>query len=115
MAEKRKYKRLPLKLTLKVSSLFNQNEELAIGNAEFNVFNISKSGIGFTTTTELPLGYYFNAKIEFEGVHDRLRYVVKIIRTEVLENGEYLYGCEFVGLAHIYDYLFDEYDAHIEE
>lgn len=115
MAEKRRYKRLPLKLTLEVSSLFNQSEKLSIGNAEFNVFNISKSGIGFTTTTQLPLNYYFNAKIEFNGVKDKLRYVVKIIRTEQLENGEYLYGCEFVGLAHIYDYLFDQYEAQIDE
>lgn len=115
MDEKRKYKRLPLTLTLEVSSLFNQNEKLGIGSAEFNVFNISKSGIGFTTTTKLPLDYYFNAKIQFEGLKDRLRYVVKIVRTEQLDNGEYLYGCEFVGLAHIYDYLFDQYETHIEK
>lgn len=115
MDEKRKYRRLPIKLTLEVSSLFNQSEKLPIGNAEFNVFNISKSGIGFTTTNQLPLNYYFNAKIEFEGIKDRLRYVVKIIRMEKLENGDYLYGCEFVGLAHIYDYLFDEYETRIDK
>lgn len=115
MDEKRKYKRLPIKLTLEVSSLFNQNEKVSIGNAEFNVFNISKSGIGFTTTTQLPLNYYFNASIEFEGIKDKLKYVVKIIRTEELENGNHLYGCEFVGLAHIYDYLFDQYEAQIDD
>lgn len=115
MAEKRKYKRLPIKLTLEVSSLFNQSEKLSIGNAEFNVFNISKSGIGFTTSSYLPLNYYFNATIEFNEIHDKLKYVVKIIRTEQMENGDYLYGCEFVGLANIYDYLFDQYECQIEE
>ena len=40
MAEKRKYRRLPLTLTLDVSSLFNQDEELQIDTATFNVFNI---------------------------------------------------------------------------
>ncbi len=114
MDEKRKYKRLPLKLTLEVSSIFNQTELVSIGNAEFNVFNISKSGIGFTTVTALPLGYYFNATIEFEHTTDKLKYVVKIIRHELLENGEHLYGCEFVGLASIYDYLFEQYEAQIE-
>ena len=114
MSEKRRYKRLPLTLTLEVSTLFKQDEKLQIGSAEFNVFNISKSGLGFTTKTKLPLGYYFNAFIRFDGSDDTLKYVVKIIRTEALENGEYLYGCEFVGLANIYDYLFDEYEAHIE-
>ena len=115
VSEKRKYKRLPIKLTLEVSSLFKQNEKLQIGNAEFNVFNISKSGLGFTTRTQIPLGYYFNAAIEFEGTTDILRYVVKIIRTEDLDNGLYLYGCEFVGLANFYDYLFDEYESSIEQ
>lgn len=112
--EKRKYKRLPIKLTLEVSSLFKPNEELQIGNAEFDVFNISKSGLGFTTKTQIPLGYYFNAAIEFEGTTDILRYVVKVIRTEQIEPDTYLYGCEFVGLASIYDYLFDDYESKME-
>ncbi len=114
MAEKRKYRRLPLILTLDVSSLFNQDEELQIDTATFNVFNISKSGIGFTSTSVLPLGYYFNATIQFDGSDDLLKYVVKIIRTEELEAGEHLYGCEFVGLASIYDYLFEQYESHID-
>lgn len=115
MSEKRKYKRLPITLTLEVSSLFTQEEELQIGNAEFNVFNISKSGIGFTTTTKIPLEYYFNATITFEGTEDKLKYVVKIIRTELLPDGTYLYGCEFVGLASIYDYLFEGYESTLED
>ncbi len=115
MSEKRKYKRLPITLTLEVSSLFKQNEELQIGTAEFNVFNISKSGIGFTTTTKIPLEYYFNATIKFDDSGDCLKYVVRIIRTEVLEDGSYLYGCEFVGFASIYDYLFDQYESQIDE
>lgn len=114
MAEKRKYRRLPLTLTLDVSSLFNQDEELQIDTATFNVFNISKSGIGFTSTSVLPLGYYFNATIQFDGSDDLLKYVVKIIRTEESEAGEHLYGCEFVGLASIYDYLFEQYESHID-
>ena len=105
MAEKRKYRRLPLTLTLDVSSLFNQDEELQIDTA---------TGIGFTSTSVLPLGYYFNATIQFDGSDDLLKYVVKIIRTEELEAGEHLYGCEFVGLASIYDYLFEQYESHID-
>lgn len=114
MSEKRRFQRLPITLTLEVSSLFNQNEEVNIGNAEFNVFDISKVGIGFTTTTKIPLEYYFNATIHFDDSGDCLKYVVKVIRTEVLENGEYLYGCEFVGFASIYDYLFDQYETTLQ-
>ena len=108
MPEKRKYKRLPIQLTLEVSSLFNQTETIEIGNAEFKVFNISKSGIGFTSNIKIPLGYYFNATITFSGREE-------IIRTEILENDSYLYGCEFVGLASIYDYLFEQYEEDIEQ
>ena len=118
MQEKRKYKRLPITLSLEVSSLFNQEEIIDIGNAEFDVFNISKSGLGFTTTTLIPLKYYFNATIQFEGTNDCLKYVVKIVRSEVLDENKYLYGCEFVGLASIYDSIFEKYEdilTHQEE
>lgn len=114
MSEKRRYKRLPIKLTLEVSKLFSQDDSIDIGNAEFNVFNISKSGIGFTTTSVIPLNYYFNATITFNGVEDCLKYVVKIIRVEEHDNNEYLYGCEFVGLASIYDSLFERYEDSLE-
>jgi hypothetical protein len=110
MSEKRKYKRLPIKLALEVSNMFSQDGSIDIGNAEFNVFNISKAGLGFTSTTEIPLGYYFNATIEFEGTEDCMKYVVKVIRSEELEGNEHLYGCEFVGLASIYDSLFEKYE-----
>lgn len=116
MCEKRKYKRLPITLTLEVSNLFKQDHTmLSIGNTEFNVFNISKAGIGFTCSTKIPLEYYFNATIQFEGTSNKLMYVVKIVRSEVLDNGIYVYGCEFVGLASIFDYLFDDYENEIEE
>ncbi len=114
MSEKRKHKRLPIKLTLEVSNLFSQDDSIDIGNAEFNVFNISKSGIGFTTTSVIPLNYYFNATITFEGIQDCLKYVVKLVRAEALDNNEYLYGCEFVGLASIYDSLFERYETNLE-
>ena len=75
-----------------------------------SVFNISRAGLGFTTTAVIPLDYYFNATIEFEGTDDCLKYVVKIIRTKEIENGMHEYGCEFVGFASIYDSIFDKYE-----
>ena len=115
MSEKRRYRRLPIKLELEVSSLFSQDGSIDIGNAEFHVINISKAGLGFITTSVIPLNYYFNATIAFEGTSDVLKYVVKVIRTEELENGEHLYGCEFVGLASIYDSMFENYEHLVDE
>ena len=82
MQEKRKNVRLPIKLKLEVSNLFKQ-DGVKIENldAEIEVFDISKAGIGFMSLSKLPVNYYFNATIEFE----------------------------FVGLPSMYDYIFEEY------
>ena len=113
--ERRRFKRLPIALDLEVSSLFNQTEEISLGEVILNVFDISKGGIGFTSYTKLPLGYYFNATIRFEGSDDQMKYVVKIVYTRQIEGGEYVYGCEFVGFTTIYDYLFEKYENLLSE
>lgn len=115
-SEKRKYKRLPVKLTLEVSKLFKQDNEIIKNvDTEIEVFDISKNGIGFMSVSELPLDYYFNAAIEFEGNDGRITTVVRIIHREPIGNAGYRYGCEFVGLAGVFDFMFDEYEAAMEE
>lgn len=110
MEEKRKYARLPIKLSLEVSDLFKQ-DGIKIENldAEIEVFDISKAGIGFMSASKLPTGYYFNATIEFEGCDEIILSVVKILYAKSIGNAGYRYGCEFVGLPSMYDHLFDEY------
>ena len=116
MEEKRRYKRLPIQLNLEVSEVFKQdNNVVADLNAEIHVFDISKAGIGFTTSTYLPEGYYFNATITFENSDQKLLTVVKILNIYETEDGVYRYGCEFVGLAGIFDYLFDDYEKHVDK
>ena len=71
MQEKRRYKRLPIQLKLEVSEVFKQdNDVIRDLNAEINVFDISKAGIGFTTSTYLPEGYYFNHRIRIFRAED---------------------------------------------
>lgn len=113
MEEKRKFSRLPLKLELTISSLFKQDYELIPGiNENIEVKDISKSGIGFTCGQELPLNYYFDAKIQLTG--DQFFYaVLKIIRTEKAGNG-YFVGCEFVGLADILSMRVDLYEKELK-
>ena len=116
MEEKRKYKRLPIKLTLEVSSLFKQDNEIVPDiDAEIQVFDISKAGIGFKTKTNLPANYYFNAAIEFENAANKLLCVIKILHTIPLEDGLYRCGCEFVGMAPVFDYIFEEYEAKLAD
>ena len=108
MEERRKHKRLPLKLELTISSLFKQDYELIPGiNESIKVENISKSGIGFLCDHELPLNYYFDAKIQL--TPNKYFYaVLKIIRIDKLAGG-YFVGCEFVGLADILSMKVDLY------
>ena len=101
MQEKRKNVRLPIKLKLEVSNLFKQDG--------VKVFDISKAGIGFMSLSKLPVNYYFNATIEFENREEVILSVVKILYVTPIGNAGYRYGCEFVGLPSMYDYIFEEY------
>ena len=57
----------------------------------------------------------FNAALNLGSETDTLYSVVKIIRSQPIEGTDnYLYGCEFVGMAPILGYIFDEYEAKIE-
>ncbi len=113
MEEKRRHKRLPLKLELTISSLFKQDYEMLDNiNESIEVKNISKSGIGFTCSQMLPLNYYFDAKIQL--TEDKFFYaVLKIVRVQEVDNS-YSVGCEFVGLADILSNRVDLYEHDLE-
>lgn len=116
MQDKRRYRRLPIQLVLEVSEVFKQDHDVIHDlNAEIEVCDISKAGIGFTTTTFIPTDYYFNATIMLENSDQKLLTVVKILHREELENNRYHYGCEFVGLAGIFDSVFVEYEKFIDK
>ena len=110
MSEKRKSRRYPVELQLEISSLFKQdNVKVDNIHAPIEVMNVSKTGLGFKSSSVLPKNYYFNAKIKL-GTDDSVLYcVVKIIRKEELEDNTVIYGCEFVGMAPVLSYIFDEY------
>lgn len=109
MIEKRRSRRIPIEMHLEVSSIFKQdNVRVNNINAPIDVINISKSGIGFLTKSILPVGYYFNSRLEFAEQQNSLNCVVRIVRQAELEDGLYNYGCEFVGMASVFDYIFDE-------
>ena len=116
MQEKRRSKRLPIKLELVVSKLFRQEvAETIITDAPIQVVDVSKLGIGFVTTNDLPLDYYFNARLELGSPENSLYCVVQIIRKVPKEDGTVSYGCEFVGLAPVLGGIFDEYERMLTE
>lgn len=116
MEEKRRSKRLPIKLYLEVSSLFKQdNVRVDDLKAPIEVFNISKGGIGFTSSSNLPENYYFNAKIELGNPSSSLYVVIKIIRQQPEDSNRYIYGAEFVGMPSVLSYIFDEYEEKLKQ
>lgn len=113
--EKRRYKRLKADLTLNVSNLFKQNN-VKIRNIDspITVTDISKSGIGFRAKSILPVDFYFNAALKLGSEEDIIYCVIKIIRCQPVPDSDlYAYGCEFVGLAPILNYIFDEYELEL--
>ena len=116
MQEKRRSKRLPIQLELVVSKLFRQEAAETIEtDAPIQVVDVSKLGIGFVTTNDLPINYYFNARLELGSSENSLYCVVQIIRKTPKEDGSQLYGCEFVGLAPVLGGVFDEYERMLAE
>lgn len=110
--ERRKFTRLPVNIKLVIETLYKQDAEILDNiNEKIVVTNISKTGIGFECVHEMPLDYYFNAKI----IIDDEKYffsVLKIIRKAV-ESKTFIYGCEFVGLADVLSKSIDEYENEI--
>ena len=97
--ERRKSQRLPIELQLEISKMFKQDYKVLDHiNAKVLVCDISKTGLGFISTVQLPLYYYFNAKIKFSN-NNYFFAVLKVIREKKLETGTYEYGAEFIGLA----------------
>lgn len=111
MVDKRRHKRVKVKLNLVVSNIFDQNADMIKIDSPIEVKDVSRSGIGFITKSILPMNYYFNAALTFDNEDSILYSVVKIIRCEALADDEYSYGCEFVGMAPVLGYIFDKLEA----
>lgn len=111
--EKRRNKRLPISLEIKISELYKQDNIIITDiNKSIEVRDVSKSGLGFFCKQELPIGYYFDANIQLPFNH--FLTVIKIIRSVKLENG-YRIGSEFIGLSDILSKSVEEYDIQLQE
>ena len=98
MQERRRYVRLPIDCRLKVNNLYNGYQKGILKvDADIDVVDISKGGIGFKCKQVLPINTYFDATIGLDG-KEYFRAIVKIIRIINVDD-ENIYGAEFVGLA----------------
>ncbi|MCT4633044.1 MAG: PilZ domain-containing protein [Firmicutes bacterium] len=105
--EKRRFPRKDINLTIMVDELYRQNNEVIDDiHEEIEVTNISKTGLGFMCKSELPIGFYFNARITIDD-ENKFYGVLRIIRKRELGDSNE-YGCVFVGLADILSKCIDE-------
>lgn len=98
MVEKRKNKRLELKVELQMERLDQGDGVTLIKYALVNVIDLSKGGIGFESGQDLSLNSYYNAKIEI-WTKEVIDAVINIIRKQENEDGSFNYGGEFIGMT----------------
>lgn len=95
MKDRRRDKRLELKVSLQLGSL---NEGHGKGNyIQVEVFDLSKSGMGFWHDRELELGTFYDARLQI-WTKEVIDVVIELVRCEKREN-KYSYGAVFVGLT----------------
>lgn len=97
MEEKRKHKRLDLDVSVELERL-NEDGVTTLRYVHVNVTDISRSGIGFTTSKELEIGAYYDARIQI-WTREVVVAAIEIVRREDTEEGSYKYGGEFIGMS----------------
>lgn len=97
MEEKRKSKRLELDVSIQLERL-DEDGVTTLKFTHVDVTDISKSGIGFKTKAQLPIGSYFDTKIQI-WTKEIIDAVIEVVRTEQLPDGSIKYGCVFIGMT----------------
>ncbi len=99
MSEKRRHKRLDLDVTLELERIDDAGVT-TVKYARVEVTDISRSGLGFTSQQELPVGGFYDTKIQI-WTKEVVEVIIEIVRCTKLEDGTYKYGCFFVGMPDV--------------
>ena len=97
MEEKRRHKRLDLKVSVQLERL-NQDGITTLKYIDVDVTDISRSGIGFNAKQSLEIGSYYDTKIQI-WTKEVVDAVIEIVRREKQEDGSYNYGAVFIGMT----------------
>lgn len=96
MEEKRRNKRLDLKVSVQLERL-DQDGITTLKYIDVDVTDISRSGIGFNAKQSLEIGSYYDTKIQI-WTKEVVDAVIEIVRCEE-KDGYYHYGCVFIGMT----------------
>ncbi len=115
MIERRKSKRMDISVSIKLKTIQEKAVSTDISDKEFmvHIINISKDGIAFKSTEKMELNTFYDTTIELWD-KETFDAVIEIIRMENLGVPETTYGCRFIGINAIKQYLIDVHQI-IEE
>lgn len=97
MEEKRRNKRLELDVSVQLERL-DEEGVTTLKYIHVDVTDISRGGLGFTARQKLEVGTYYDTKLQI-WTKEVLDVVVEVIRCEDYGDGNYKYGCIFVGMT----------------
>lgn len=100
MQERRKSNRMKIDVSIKLNSVKNGATDTSVLNKEsftVDLVNLSKDGIGFTSTEKLELNTFYDTTIVL-WTKEKFDTIIEIVRMENYGDGPTLYGCRFVGI-----------------
>jgi len=108
MSEQRRAKRFSVVASMPSNPQMNfEQVHLESVNATIEVLDISTTGIGFRSKTELPIKYFVNDKIAIE---DTFFYsILKIVRKDFFGDWWH-FGCEFVSTPCQFESYLNDYE-----
>ena len=105
--ERRKSKRLPLNVDIKLEEL-EIGEVVTVKYLNVEVTDLSRAGLGFKCKQELEVGKHFDTKIQI-WTKETIECVIEIVRKNQGDDGYIHYGCTFVGMSETYVLKIDIY------
>lgn len=96
MEERRRSKRLELDVSVQLERL-DSDGVTTLKFVHVNVVDISKTGMGFTSSQKLDAGTYYDVKLQI-WTKEVIDAVIEIVRLEEIDDG-YRYGAVFIGMT----------------
>ncbi len=96
MEERRKSPRRELVSTLLIKRLDKSEPE----EVEIEIQDVSKSGVGFTSTEKLDIGAIYESNLTI-WTKELLHTFLEIVRIEKNDDGTFTYGAYFVGMPEL--------------
>lgn len=98
MEEKRRSKRLELKVNIQLERVDEPGGLTTVQYVSVDVTDLSRGGIGFTTGQELKEHTYYDTELEI-WTKEKIDTVIEIVRAVRREDGIFEYGASFIGMT----------------